>query len=169
MMVFMQARKGYTPGPVHAALIGYSHAQKHIAGVLSSSAEYALRAVLYVAQHGTHGPVRVGDVASALELPQNYLSKILHELTKSGVLASTRGKHGGFQLARPADHLSLRAIISRFDRIEGRHRCLLGRTACSDRHPCMVHARWGALSEQVVGFFRDTSVAELLSGTGVPG
>ena len=68
--------------------------------MLSSTAEYALRAVLYVAQHAAGGPVRVSEIASALKLPQNYLSKILHELTKSGILVSTRGKHGGFQLAR---------------------------------------------------------------------
>lgn len=133
--------------------------------MLSSTAEYALRAVLYVAQHATEAPVRVGQVASALQLPQNYLSKILHELTKSGVLVSTRGKHGGFRLARPADHLSLHAIVNRFDRIEARRTCLLGRTACSDRRACAVHWRWKALSEQMVRFFRDTTVAELLSGT----
>lgn len=136
--------------------------------MLSSTAEYALRAVLYVAQHATEAPVRVGQVARALDLPQNYLSKILNELTKSGVLVSTRGKHGGFQLARPADRLSLHAIINRFDQIEARRACLLGRKACSDRSACPVHWRWKALSDQVVGFFRETTVAELLSGATAP-
>ena len=136
--------------------------------MLSSTAEYALRAVLYVAQHATEAPVRVAQVASALKLPQNYLSKILHELTRSGVLVSTRGKHGGFRLARPADHLSLHAIVNRFDRIEARRTCLLAAKSCADRHACAVHWRWKAISEQVVRFFRDTTVAELLSGTGIP-
>lgn len=131
--------------------------------MLSSTAEYALRAVLYVTQHaGT--PVRVGEIASALKLPQNYLSKILHELTKSGVLVSTRGKHGGFQLARPANRLSLHAVVSRFDPIETRRACLLGARSCADRHACAVHWRWKALSDQLVRFFRDTTVAELLAG-----
>ncbi|MBI2071994.1 MAG: Rrf2 family transcriptional regulator [Gemmatimonadetes bacterium] len=136
--------------------------------MLSSTAEYALRAVLYVAQHATDAPVRVSQIASALKLPHNYLSKILHELTKSGVLVSTRGKHGGFELGRPANHLSLYAIVNRFDRIEARRACLLGAKACADRHACAVHWRWKEISEQVVRFFRDTTVGELLSGTGVP-
>ena len=136
--------------------------------MLSNTAEYALRAVLYVAQHATDAPVRVGEISSALELPQNYLSKILHELTKNGVLVSTRGKHGGFRLGRSADRLSLHAIVNHFDRIDGRRTCLVGRTACSDRHACAVHTRWRSVSDAVVRFFRDTTVAELLSGTGAP-
>jgi Rrf2 family protein len=136
--------------------------------VLSNTAEYALRAVLYVAQHAREAPVRVGEIASALALPRNYLSKILRELTTNGVLVSTRGKHGGFRLRRSADRLSLHAIVNHFDRIEGRRTCLLGRTACSDRHACAVHPRWRSLSDEVVRFFRDTTVATLLAGTGVP-
>ena len=136
--------------------------------MLSHTAEYALRAVLYVAQHATEAPVRVSEIASALKLPQNYLSKILHELTKSGVLVSTRGKLGGFRLGRSADRLSLHAIVNHFDPIEARRTCLLGRTACSDRRACAVHWRWKSLSDEVVRFFRDTTVAELLSGNAVP-
>lgn len=135
--------------------------------MLSSTAEYALRAVLYVAQRAD-GPVRVGEVAAALDLPQNYLSKILRELARSGVLVSTRGKGGGFRLAKRAAHLSLHTIVSRFDRIETRPTCLLGRARCNDRTACLVHWRWKALSDHVVRFFRDTTVAELLSGAGVP-
>ncbi len=136
--------------------------------MLSSTAEYALRAVLYVARQAPDRPVRVSEAAEALGLPQNYLSKILHELAKSGVLASTRGKHGGFRLRRPARQLTLRAIVSRFEPVEGRRSCLLGQARCSDRHACVVHWRWKALSDQLARFFHDTTVAELLSGEALP-
>lgn len=136
--------------------------------MLSSTAEYALRAVLYVARNGTDRPVRVSEAAGALGLPQNYLSKILHELARTGVLVSARGKHGGFRLRKPARQVSLHAIVNRFDRIEAPRSCLLGRSQCSNRHACVVHWRWKALSDQMVRFFRDTTVAELLSGAGVP-
>lgn len=132
--------------------------------MLSSTAEYALRAVLYVAQHAARGPVRVSQIAQALTLPRNYLSKILHELARSGVLVSTRGKHGGFRLGQPAESLALYEVVNRFDRIEARRSCLLGRPECSDRQACLVHWRWKSLSEQVARFFRDTTVAELVSG-----
>lgn len=129
--------------------------------MLSLTAEYALRAVLYLAQQ-TDGLVRVEDVAGALKIPRNYLSKILHVLGRSGILSSTRGKTGGFQLAIPADQLTLLQIIREFDDLGERRQCLLGRPTCSDRNPCPAHNRWKATAEKVAEFFRDTTVADLL-------
>lgn len=135
--------------------------------MLSSTAEYALKAVLYLANNAREQPVRVGEVAEALGIPQNYLSKILHELARDGVLTSSRGKHGGFQLAHPPDKLSLLTVVQRFDRIAEERSCLLGRPQCSDRHACAAHWRWKAVSEQVSTFFRETTVADLMTGTAI--
>lgn len=132
--------------------------------MLSSTAGYALQAVLYVARHETEGPVRVGDAAAALGLPQNYLAKVLHQLARSGLLLSTRGKRGGFRLAKTADHIALHAVVSRFDAISTRRTCLLGRHECSDRHPCPAHPRWRAIAEETARFFRETTVGQLLDG-----
>src|SRR5690348_15389074 len=67
--------------------------------VLNDTAEYALRAALYIAQNGTaQKPAQAEQVAAALDIPRNYLSKILHIYTRNGVLLSTRGPNGGFWL-----------------------------------------------------------------------
>ncbi|HWV58226.1 MAG TPA: Rrf2 family transcriptional regulator [Longimicrobiales bacterium] len=131
-------------------------------GLLSDTAEYALRAVLYIADNSEDGPVRVDTVAEALELPRNYLSKILHTLAKQGILRSTRGPAGGFQLAVPAEELTLQRIASVFDAIGPRRGCLLGRPECSDNNPCPAHAHWKGVAEQISRFFREKTVAELL-------
>lgn len=136
--------------------------------MLSSTATYALRAVLYVAQHQAEGPVRVGDAAAALGLPQNYLAKVLHELARGGLLLSTRGKRGGFRLAKPPHHIALHAVVGRFDAISTRRACLLGRRDCSDRHPCPAHTLWRAIGDETARFFRDTTVGELLHGAAAP-
>jgi Rrf2 family protein len=136
--------------------------------MLSQTAEYALRAVLYLAERADDRTVRVGEMAQALRIPRNYLSKILHLLGRAGVLTSTRGKTGGFQLAVPADRLRLAAIIAPFDRVDERRRCLLGRPQCSDRTACAVHSRWKEVADTVATFFRETTVAELLSDAAVP-
>jgi Rrf2 family protein len=132
--------------------------------MLSSTAEYALRAVLYVAQHEGDGPVRMADVAAALDLPQNYLAKVLHELARSGLLRSARGRRGGFRLAKPADHIALHTVVGRFDGIDTRRTCLWGHHDCSDRHPCPAHGRWRPIAEAMAHFFRETTVGELLAG-----
>lgn len=130
--------------------------------MLSQTAEYALRTVLFLGEHPDRTLVRVGELAEALDIPQNYLSKTLHQLARAGVLASSRGKLGGFRLARPAEQISLGEVIAPFDGLTTARTCLLGRTVCSDQSPCAAHARWKGVSAQVTDFFRETTVADLL-------
>jgi len=130
--------------------------------VLSGTAEYALRAAVHLAREGSRRPLRAEDLAEAVDVPRNYLGKILHELVRAGVLRSTRGKRGGFQLAVPPAELPLLRIVSPFDSIQPRRRCLLGRPECNDRSPCPVHHRWRATSEQIAAFFRETTLADVL-------
>lgn len=130
--------------------------------MLSQTAEYALRAVLYLAERPPSRPVRVAEMANALQIPRNYLSKILHQLGRCGVLVSLRGKAGGFQLGVRPGQLALSAVVTPFDRIEERRRCLLGRAQCSDRTACAAHERWKNVGDTVAAFFHDTTVADLV-------
>jgi len=130
--------------------------------LISQTGEYALRAVLYLAQHQDGDPVSVETIAEELSMPRNYLSKTLHQLAKRGILASARGPRGGFELAVPSDRLSLLEIIEPFDDLEGRGQCLLGRPECSDQTPCAAHHRWRDLAQRVSTFFRETTVDDLI-------
>jgi Rrf2 family protein len=129
--------------------------------MLSQSAQYALRAALALASGDSDQLSDVKELAGRLSLPRNYLSKILHQLARAGVLASTRGKGGGFRLARGPDRITLLDVVGVFDELGPRRECLLGRVACSDAKPCAAHHRWAQISEQLVGFFRETSLAQL--------
>lgn len=135
--------------------------------MISKTSEYALRAVIYLAQQDTDAPTRAGEIAQALGLPANYLSKILHLLARAGVLSSERGPRGGFRLGREASEIPLAAVIEPFDSLARRRFCLLGRPECSDESSCAVHERWKRASEPVVAFFRETVVADLVGVTGV--
>ena len=128
---------------------------------LNSTAQNALRAVLYIAEHAADGPVRVEDVAASLDSPRNYLSKTLHALARAGVLRSTRGPKGGFQLVDPPDRLALARVVRPFEPA-GERRCLLGRATCGDAHPCQIHHRWSRTATAVEDFFDHTTVADLL-------
>lgn len=130
--------------------------------MLSDTAEYALRAVLYIAQHGAEAPVRAEEVSSALGVPRNYLSKTLHVLAREGILASTRGPRGGFQLGSDPDELHLYAVVAPFDRLQPGRSCILGRPQCNDRNPCPAHERWKGISDRVSTFFRSTTVGDLI-------
>ena len=127
--------------------------------LLPQTAEYAVRAVLFIARH--ERPVRVAEIATAIQVPQNYLSKTLHQLARAGVLSSTRGPSGGFRLGMAADRLTLQRIISTFAQAGGQ-RCLLGNGLCGELAECAVHARWAPVRSQMSDFFGTTTVADLL-------
>lgn len=128
--------------------------------MLTRTAEYALRAVIYIAAEDS-GPVRVDSIAEALGIPRNYLSKVMHGLARSGTLHSTRGPTGGFALARDPAEIMLAEVVEQFDPIEDR--CLLMRRQCSDTEPCVAHHHWKGVARQIRSFFRKTSVADILS------
>lgn len=129
---------------------------------LNGTAQNALRAVLFIAEHAADGPVRVDDVAVSLRCPRNYLSKTLHALARAGVLRSARGPKGGFQLADPPDRLTLSRIVRPFEPA-GERRCLVGRATCGDAQPCPAHGRWSGVAAMVEDFFGRTTVADLLT------
>jgi Rrf2 family protein len=135
--------------------------------MLSQTAEYALRAVLAIAADAKSQPLGARRLARKLGVPQNYLSKTLYQLTRAGILESSRGKLGGFRLARPADRICLLDIVGRFDDLSARQFCIMGRPVCSDQTACAAHERWKVVSERVAGFFRETTVADLVR-TGQP-
>jgi Rrf2 family protein len=129
--------------------------------IISQTAQYALRAVVHLSEHGSEGPLRVDDIAGALAVPRNYLSKILHVLARVGLLSSSRGPNGGFELARPPEELLLADVLEPFGALPDERRCLLGQEVCSDRDPCLAHERWKGVSAAVRDFFNRTTVAEL--------
>lgn len=134
--------------------------------MLTRTAEYALRAVLHLAEAPDGTWVQVSSIAAALAAPQNYLSKVLNSLAREGILASARGPHGGFALARASGSLTLAEVIEPFDPIEDR--CLLMRRRCSDATPCIAHQQWKQVALGIRAFFRQTTIADLLAGAGHP-
>lgn len=129
--------------------------------ILSQTSEYALRALLHLVEVGGDDPTRVDDVAEALSVPRNYLSKILHSLARSGFLVSTRGPGGGFVLSDTALGTPLIDIIELFDPTSSKKRCFLGRPQCRDDDPCPAHERWGSIRDGILIFLRDTTLEDL--------
>jgi Rrf2 family protein len=133
---------------------------------LPQTAEYALRAVCYIAEHEASGPIPVSEVATALAAPQNYLSKTLHQLRTRGVLRSVRGARGGYTLGGPGAALRLADIVEPF-LVETEHRCIMGRARCRDDAPCGAHWRWKEVKDTARAFFLELTVADLLRNDGL--
>ena len=81
---------------------------------VSAKADYAIRAAVELAAAGD-GPVKGDRIATAQEIPPNFLENILADLRNAGLIASRRGAEGGYWLARPAEEISVAAVIRAVD------------------------------------------------------
>ncbi len=133
--------------------------------MLSQTGEYALRAVAFIAQHAEKAPVPARHIATEAAVPHEYLQKLLTELVRDGVLASTRGIGGGFRLGKPAEQLRLVDVIAPFDDVTQRTQCPFGNPKCGEENPCPVHDRWSDVVSTYRGFLESTTVADLVRKT----
>jgi Rrf2 family protein len=78
---------------------------------ISAKADYAVRAAVELAATPGERPVKAELIATAQEIPLNFLENILGELRHAGIVRSHRGAEGGFRLARPPDRISIADII----------------------------------------------------------
>jgi len=129
--------------------------------VLSQTVEYALRATLYIARQGTR-VVRIPEIAAEVHAPSRYLSKILGQLAREGILESTRGRTGGFRLGPTQRRVTLASIVAVFGESE-RRRCLLGHGVCGRNPGCAVHDKWAPIAQSSSDFFAHTTLADLVS------
>jgi Rrf2 family protein len=129
--------------------------------MLNQSAEYALRAATRLAALGPDESMHARELADALGIPANYLSKLLHQLAVVGILESRRGRSGGFRLARPADEITLEAVVAPFEDVTRYRHCLLGKAVCSDSRPCAAHTRWRPVGRLMTSFLTRTTLADV--------
>lgn len=133
--------------------------------MLTRTGGYALHAALAIADMGRDGrAVRASEIAASLGIPSNYLSKILRSLAQDGVLASERGRTGGFRLARAPEKITLLEVVAGFDDLGRERQCLLGRGTCSDVGGCPAHKEWRAASAPAFHFFETRTLADLMVG-----
>jgi Rrf2 family protein len=78
---------------------------------ISAKADYAVRATVELAAATDEKPIKAERIATAQEIPLNFLENILGELRHAGIVRSHRGAEGGFRLAKPADQLAVADVI----------------------------------------------------------
>ncbi len=107
--------------------------------MFSSTAEYALRAVVYLATNRS-GLSNSQAIATGTQVPPKYISKVLKDLVEAGVVASRRGPNGGFVLAREPDRISVLDVVNAVDPIRRIESCPLG-IPSHGRNLCRLHRK----------------------------
>ena len=136
--------------------------------MLSKTQEYALRAAVFLGRSYGEGPLRTSELARDSGIPRNYLSKILHQMARQGIVLSERGRRGGVALSREPGSITLDQVIAPFQPVNEPNRCVLGRPECSDEFPCGAHERWKKVKQQTEAFFGTTTIADVMAETPLP-
>lgn len=129
--------------------------------MISRTAEYALRAVVWLAGESGRS-VGTKVISEAAQIPTGYLSKVLQVLARAGIVASTPGRSGGFRLTRPPGEISVLDVINTVDPIERIRTCPLHLPSHAERL-CPLHRRLDNAMGQMEEAFAHSTIAELLA------
>ncbi len=115
---------------------------------LSTKGRYAVTAMFDVAIHQTEGPVSLSDISERQGISLSYLEQLFGRMRRQGLVASTRGPGGGYNLARDASQIAIADIITSVDESVDATRCG-GNADCQNRQRCLTHELWEELSSQI--------------------
>ncbi len=112
---------------------------------ISQQADYAVRAVLELAQHPEERPVAAGEIARRQNIPAPFLAKIVARLAAANIVTTRRGVNGGIRLTRPPCQTTLLAVIEAIDGPVTLNRCVYSPRDCSNSKTCALHPVWLAI------------------------
>lgn len=124
-----------------------------------------MQAVLYLAAQEKGTLISAEDISKVLKIPREFISKILQSLKESGLISSSKGKSGGFSLAKPASRIKLIDVVAAIDGLDMFDSCVLGFAECSPTHPCPVHSTWGPLRTQTYDMLTSETIDKLKEKT----
>lgn len=140
---------------------------RHNGGMeISAKTEYAVRAMLQLAEASLIGdvPVSTEALARAQDLPRKFLEAILADLRKAGLVYSTQGARGGYRLARPAGEISVGAVFRAVDGPLAEVRGRRPQDTTYDGVATHLPELWVAVRASLRQVLDGTSLEELLAG-----
>ncbi|HBA61863.1 MAG TPA: hypothetical protein DCZ92_13835 [Elusimicrobia bacterium] len=110
--------------------------------------DYAVRCLVYLKDHRDELSV-LGEVSNATKIPPAFLSKILQKMIKHGLVKSTKGKKGGFRLAKDPDRISVYNIMQAVCGCETVFQvvCSKSKEPCTFLKSCKIHSVWQDLGK----------------------
>ena len=126
---------------------------------ISEAATLALHAGAYLASN-SEGPAPTRRIASELNVSEAHLAKVLQRLSKEGLVRSTPGPKGGFNLAKPADEISLLEVYEAIEGPLGVGGCLLGEPVCKDGL-CILGGLVTEVDQRVRDYLARTRLSQL--------
>jgi Rrf2 family protein len=129
---------------------------------ITRQADYAVRAVLYLARLGTTERAATSIIAEEQRIPPSFLAKIISQLSIAGLLHTSRGARGGVTLAREPKEISLLEVIEAIDGPIQLNECVGEDALCSFDEDCPLKPVWSEAQTELVKRLHGTNFAMLL-------
>ena len=132
----------------------------------SKTTEYAIRVLSYLYRYNeTSHSVNV--LHQELGLPYKYLTKMMTDLVKKGLVVASRGREGGVSLAKDANSIRLCDILEAIGESRDTEHCILGFDKCDATNPCALHDQWSKPKELIETMLTNTTLATLIRDNAV--
>ena len=123
---------------------------------------YAIEALAFVAGLNVGTSVKTRQLSEILDIPEQYLGKVMTQLVKKKYLCSTKGPTGGFELEVDPDKITLYRVMASLDSLTPLEEdCVMGLGKCSSETPCAFHERWTKFKEQVTSESQKLTLTDL--------
>lgn len=129
--------------------------------LVTRDTDYAVRALCYIAAKKS-GLVSVTELVTELKIPRPFLRKILQVLGKSGIVRSTKGVGGGFELGLPVSKIKLSRLIEIFQGPVEMSDCLFKKKICPNRSTCPLRKKIDGIGKYVQDQLNDITIGSLL-------
>jgi len=132
--------------------------------IIRRNTDYAIRAVVCLAERYGKGPVTTAQIARQQEISYQLACKLLQRLQKAGLVTSQMGARGGFLLAREPRAIGLLEVI---EAVQGRltlNKCLGMPDACGRKGRCPVSSRLAQIEQTLRGYLEQISIRDVLQG-----
>jgi Rrf2 family protein len=131
---------------------------------ITRQADYAVRAVLYLAQLGSDTRAATSQIAQEQRIPPSFLAKIVSQLSVAGLLQTSRGARGGVSLARSPEQISLLEVVEAIDGPILLNECVgeNGGT-CTFSDDCPMRAIWCDVQVELINRLKSTNFAQFLN------
>jgi len=131
---------------------------------LTTKGRFAVTAMMDLAMRHTHGPVTLAAISERQHISLSYLEQLFGRLRRAKLVSSVRGPGGGYNLARPAQSVSVADIIVAVDEPLDATQCG-GKENCHDDRRCMTHDLWATLNEKMYEYLSSVTLADLVAHT----
>ncbi|MCK6528419.1 Rrf2 family transcriptional regulator [Myxococcota bacterium] len=135
---------------------------------LPLTSRYALAAVIALARLPPGTKESTQSLAERTSVPPSFLSKVLGQLARAGIVSGLKGHGGGYELARDPEHIFLGEVLDALGDAPATARpCVMGDRICDERCPCALHDRWASASAPLAELLQTVTVGAVARTTSV--